>query len=59
VLVVARFEAQAALARKLGATVIGHEPAQAVIEEAASWSGGVLQPSDGLPLAYPGEIDVV
>ena len=59
VLVVARFEAQAALARKLGATVIGHEPAHAVIEEAASWSGGVLQPSDGLPMAYPGEIDVV
>ncbi|HEV8208154.1 MAG TPA: alcohol dehydrogenase catalytic domain-containing protein [Acidimicrobiia bacterium] len=59
VLVVARFEAQAALARKLGATVIGHEPARAVIEEAASWSGGVLQPSDGLPMAYPGAIDVV
>ena len=30
-----------------------------VIEEAASWSGGVLQPSDGLPMAYPGAIDVV
>src|SRR5258708_7818896 len=59
VLVVARFEAQAALARKLGASVIGHEPAHAVIEESASWSGGVLQPSDGLPMAYPGEIDVV
>jgi threonine dehydrogenase-like Zn-dependent dehydrogenase len=59
VLVVARFDAQAALARKLGATVIGHEPASRVIEEAAAWSGGVLQPSDGLPMAYPGEIDVV
>src|SRR5204862_8014970 len=59
VMVVARFEAQAALARKLGATVIGHEPAHAVIEEAAAWSGGALQPSDGLPMAYPGEIDVV
>ncbi|MCU1427600.1 MAG: oxidoreductase [Actinomycetia bacterium] len=59
VLVVARFDAQAALARKLGATVIGHEPALQVIEEAAAWSGGVLQASDGMPMAYPGGIDVV
>jgi threonine dehydrogenase-like Zn-dependent dehydrogenase len=59
VLVVARFDAQAELARKLGATVIGHEPALHVIEEAAAWSGGVLQPSAGLPMAYPGGIDVV
>ncbi len=59
VLVVARFEAQAAMARKLGATVIGHEPAIRVIEEAAAWSGGVLQASDGLPMCYPGGIDVV
>jgi threonine dehydrogenase-like Zn-dependent dehydrogenase len=59
VLVVARFEAQAALARRLGATVIGHTPPLRVLEEAAAWSGGVLQPSDGLPMAYPGGIDVV
>jgi threonine dehydrogenase-like Zn-dependent dehydrogenase len=59
VLVVARFEAQAELARKLGATVIGHTPARQVIEEAAAWSGGVLQEADGLPMAYPGGIDVV
>jgi threonine dehydrogenase-like Zn-dependent dehydrogenase len=59
VLVVARFGTQAELARSLGATVIGHEPALAVIEEAAAWSGGVLQPADGLPMAYPGGIDVV
>jgi threonine dehydrogenase-like Zn-dependent dehydrogenase len=59
VLVVARFPAQAALARSLGATVIAHEPAAHVIEEAAAWSGGVLQPADGLPMAYPGAIDVV
>ncbi len=59
VLVVARFEAQAELARKLGATVIGHEPALQVVEEAAAWSGGVLRPSDGLPMAFPGGIDVV
>jgi threonine dehydrogenase-like Zn-dependent dehydrogenase len=30
-----------------------------VIEEAAAWSGGVLQPADGLPMAYPGGISVV
>src|SRR5882757_9002357 len=59
VLVVARFEAQAALARQLGAKVIGHSPASQVIEEAAAWSGGVLRASDGLPMAFPGFIDVV
>jgi threonine dehydrogenase-like Zn-dependent dehydrogenase len=59
VLVVARFGAQADLARAQGATVIAHEPAVSVIEEAAAWSGGVLQPADGLPMAYPGGIDVV
>src|SRR3954452_117468 len=59
VLVVARFGAQADLARALGATVIAHEPALAVIEQAAAWSGGVLQAADGLPMAYPGAIDVV
>ncbi len=59
VLVVARFEAQAAMARKLGATVIGHTPALQVIEEAAAWSGGQLRDSDGLPMAFPGGIDVV
>src|SRR4029453_5209543 len=40
-------------------TVIGHAPALAVIEQAATWSGGVLRPSDGLPMAFPGAIDVV
>ena len=59
VLVVARFAAQAAMARKLGATVIAHEPALSVIEQAVAWSGGVLAPSDGLPMAFPGAIDVV
>ena len=44
VMVVARFEAQADLARRLGATVVAPEPRQALIEEAAAWSGGVLQP---------------
>jgi len=59
VLVVARFGAQADMARRLGATVIAHTPALSVIEEAAAWSDGVLQASDGLPMAYPGGIDVV
>jgi len=59
VLVVARFEGQADMARKLGATVIGHTPAERVIEEAAAWSGGILRESDGLPMAFPGFIDVV
>jgi threonine dehydrogenase-like Zn-dependent dehydrogenase len=59
VLVVARFDGQAEMARRLGATVIGHTPALKVIEEAAAWSGGVLRDSDGLPMAFPGFIDVV
>ncbi len=60
VMVVARFPVQAALARSLGATVVAHEPALAVIEEAARWSGGVLRDAGpGLPMAYPGGIDVV
>ncbi len=60
VLVVARHPAQAALARSLGAEVVHWEPADAVIEGAASWSGGVLQRTPhGLPMAHPGGIDVV
>jgi threonine dehydrogenase-like Zn-dependent dehydrogenase len=59
VLVVARFDAQADLARTLGATVIGHEPALAVIGQATEWSGGRLRESDGLPMAFPGGVDVV
>src|SRR6202023_2547516 len=36
------------------------EPREALIEEAAAWSGGVLQPvREGLPMAHPGKIDVV
>jgi threonine dehydrogenase-like Zn-dependent dehydrogenase len=60
VLVVARHPAQAALARTLGAEVVDSEPAEAVIEAAAAWSGGVLQPTPyRLPMAHPGRIDVV
>jgi len=58
--VVARFAAQADLARTLGAArVFAHEPLTALIEEAAAWSGGVLHGHHELPMAYPGGIDVV
>jgi len=60
VMVVARFAAQAALARRLGATVVEPEPRLRLIEEVAAWSGGVLRPvREGLPMAHPGGIDVV
>ena len=58
--VVARWPAQAALAEKLGARVFAPEPAEALVESLAEWSGGVLQrPWGGLPVAHPGAIDVV
>jgi len=58
--VVARFGAQADLAKKLGAhEVFAHEPAESVIEQAAKWSGGRLASHTGLPMAFPGGIDVV
>jgi threonine dehydrogenase-like Zn-dependent dehydrogenase len=57
---VARWDAQADLARRLGATAVGSEPQLAVIEELAAWSGGVLRtPWEGLPTAWPGGVDVV
>src|SRR6516164_7875652 len=61
VMVVARFPAQAALARRLGAAVIDPFPVEQLLEEAAAWSGGVLQRFKGtvLPMAHPGGIDVV
>jgi threonine dehydrogenase-like Zn-dependent dehydrogenase len=61
VAVVARFDAQAELARRFGAAkVLAHEPRLAVIEELVAWGGGRLrQPLQGLPMAYPGPIDVV
>jgi threonine dehydrogenase-like Zn-dependent dehydrogenase len=60
IMAVARFEAQAALARKFGAVVVAPEPRAALIEEAAAWSGGRLHPvRDGLPMAHPGGFDVV
>jgi threonine dehydrogenase-like Zn-dependent dehydrogenase len=60
VMVVARFPAQAALARRLGANVVQPYPVEQLLEEAAAWSGGVLQRVEGaLPMAHPGGIDVV
>ena len=61
VMVVARWPAQAALARKLGATVVDPFPVEQLLEEAAAWSGGVLNKFEGatLPMAHPGGFDVV
>ncbi len=61
VAVVARFDAQAELARRFGAArVLAHEPRLAIIEELVAWGGGRLhQPLLGLPMAHPGAVDVV
>ncbi len=61
VMVVARWPAQAALARRLGATVVDPFPVEQLLEEAAAWSGGVLNRFEGssLPMAHPGGFDVV
>jgi threonine dehydrogenase-like Zn-dependent dehydrogenase len=61
ILVAARWPAQAALARRLGASVVDPFPVDHLLEEAAAWSGGVLQRMEGtsLPMAHPGGIDVV
>jgi len=61
VAVVARFEAQADMAGRFGASrVVAHEPREAAIEALAEWSGGVLHPALlGLPMAHPGGVDVV
>jgi threonine dehydrogenase-like Zn-dependent dehydrogenase len=57
---VAMWPAQAALARRLGATVMAPEPREALVEAVADWSGGVLRrPWEGLPVAWPGGVDVV
>jgi threonine dehydrogenase-like Zn-dependent dehydrogenase len=60
VAVVAAWDAQAVLAEKLGATVFRPEPRLELIEALAAWSGGVLRtPWEGLPMCFPGFIDVV
>ena len=58
---VARFDAQAQLADRLGAAkVLAPEPRLALIEELVAWGGGRLrQPLQGLPMAHPGPVDVV
>ena len=62
VMVAALWPAQAELARRLGATVVAPFPVEQLLEEAAAWSGGVLQrhgDGPGLPMAHPGGFDVV
>lgn len=64
VAVVARFDAQAELAARLGAERVVRLGTQAeLLEELATWSGGVLRPTmdglDGLPMCHPGGVDVV
>ena len=60
VLTVARWPAQAELAASLGAKVVAPEPREALVEEIAAWSGGVLRQAwAGLPMAHPGGVDVV
>jgi threonine dehydrogenase-like Zn-dependent dehydrogenase len=57
---VARWPAQAEMARSLGATVFEPEPRDQLVENVATWSGGVLRrPWEGLPIAHPGGVDVV
>ncbi len=60
---VARFDAQAGLARRLGASVVlGSDDRLQILEELATWSGGVLVPTmeglPGLPMCHPGKVDV-
>ena len=52
VMVVARFETQRQLAETFGARTVHHEPVLEVLERVATWSGGVLRPADGLPMAF-------
>jgi threonine dehydrogenase-like Zn-dependent dehydrogenase len=57
---VAQWDAQKALAAKLGAHVLAPEPRDTLIEQLADWSGGVLRkPWAGLPVTHPGAVDVV
>jgi threonine dehydrogenase-like Zn-dependent dehydrogenase len=61
--VVARFDAQADLVKKLGAHhVVRLGSDEDMLEDLASWSGGVLRPTmeglGGLAMCHPGGIDV-
>ncbi|CAB4695730.1 theronine dehydrogenase-like Zn-dependent dehydrogenase [Actinobacteria bacterium IMCC26207] len=60
VAVVAKWDAQRDLASSRGATVFHSDPTEALIEQLAEWSGGILRhPWEGLPVCFPGAIDVV
>jgi threonine dehydrogenase-like Zn-dependent dehydrogenase len=57
---VARFPGQAGHAAALGAEVFAPEPVEELVEALAAWSGATLRrPWEGLPVAYPGQIDVI
>ncbi|MGZ8762377.1 MAG: zinc-dependent alcohol dehydrogenase [Acidimicrobiia bacterium] len=57
---IARWPAQATLARRLGAQVFDPEPRDQLIETLADWCGAPLRrPWEGLPVAYPSHIDCV
>ena len=57
---IARFDGQAAEARSLGAEVFAAGPPEELIEALAAWSGATLRtPWNGLPVAWPGTVDVV
>jgi threonine dehydrogenase-like Zn-dependent dehydrogenase len=61
--VVARFDAQAELAARLGAHAVFRTGGRAeLVERLAAWSGGVLRPTmeglDGIPMCHPGGVDV-
>jgi threonine dehydrogenase-like Zn-dependent dehydrogenase len=58
---VARFDHQALAAARLGAEVVAaHEPRADALGLLASWSGSALHPAlVGLPMSYPGGVDVV
>jgi len=63
VAVVARYDAQAELAGRLGAQAVFRLGSQLeLVEQLAEWSGGVVKPTmeglDGIPMCHPGGIDI-
>jgi threonine dehydrogenase-like Zn-dependent dehydrogenase len=57
---IAKWDAQTALADDLGATTFAPEPRDELVEALSAWSGGIVRrPWNGLPIAYPGGVDVV
>ncbi len=61
VAVLCRYPHQREVALSLGAELaVDHEPRDAALDELASWSCATLRPAlSGLPMAYPGGVDVV